>query len=114
MSDPIAIVGMSCRFPGAPDVDAYWRNILAKVDAVSDPPPEAWDTDVYYDPTFEDTDKTYCKRGGYLDAPIGSAATRARIVSTQGKAWSGAPRPRATRARPASGSSVKRGLPSSR
>ncbi|HTE59388.1 MAG TPA: beta-ketoacyl synthase N-terminal-like domain-containing protein [Solirubrobacteraceae bacterium] len=70
MSEPIAIVGMSCRFPGAPDVDAYWRNILAKVDAVSDPPPEAWDTDVYYDPSFEDTDKTYCKRGGYLGSLV--------------------------------------------
>ena len=29
----IAIVGLSCLFPGAPDVDAYWRNILGKVDA---------------------------------------------------------------------------------
>ena len=64
--EPIAIVGMSCLFPGARDVDAYWANILAKVDAVSDPPPEAWDTDVYYDPSFKDDDKTYCRRGGYL------------------------------------------------
>ncbi len=59
---------MSCLFPGAPDVDAYWQNILGKVDAVTDPPPEAWDTDVYYDPDFGDTDKVYCKRGGYLGA----------------------------------------------
>ena len=34
----VAIIGMSCLFPGAPDVDAYWRNILGKVDAISDPP----------------------------------------------------------------------------
>jgi acyl transferase domain-containing protein/phosphopantetheinyl transferase len=67
----VAITGMSCLFPGAPDVDAYWRNILGKVDAVSDPPPEAWDPDVYYDPEFENRDATYCKRGGYL----GSLAT---------------------------------------
>jgi acyl transferase domain-containing protein/phosphopantetheinyl transferase len=71
VSEPIAIVGMSCLFPGAPDVDSFWANILGKVDAVSDPPPEAWDPDVYYDPSFEDTDKTYCRRGGYL----GSLAT---------------------------------------
>jgi acyl transferase domain-containing protein/phosphopantetheinyl transferase len=57
---------MACLFPGAPDVDAYWRNILGKLDATSDPPPEAWDPDVYYDPDFADTDRTYCKRGGYL------------------------------------------------
>jgi acyl transferase domain-containing protein/phosphopantetheinyl transferase len=62
----VAIVGMACLYPGAPDVDAYWRNILGKVDATSDPPPEAWDTDVYYDPDFTDKDRTYCKRGGYL------------------------------------------------
>ena len=62
----VAIIGMACLFPGAPDLDAYWRNILAKVDATSDPPPEAWDPDVYYDPEFTDVDRTYCKRGGYL------------------------------------------------
>ena len=38
----VAIIGMSCLFPGAPDVDAYWRNILGKVDSITDPPPEAW------------------------------------------------------------------------
>ncbi len=64
----IAIVGMACLFPGARDVDSYWRNILGKVDATSDPPPESWDPDVYYDPDFTDTDRTYCKRGGYLGA----------------------------------------------
>src|SRR5437016_4122340 len=64
----VAIVGMSCLFPGAPNVDAYWRNILGKVDSITDPPPEAWELDVYYDPEFADTDRTYCKRGGYLGA----------------------------------------------
>jgi acyl transferase domain-containing protein/phosphopantetheinyl transferase len=64
--DGVAIIGMSCLFPGAPNVDAYWRNILEKVDAVTDPPAEAWDVDAYYDPSFADTDKVYVKRGGYL------------------------------------------------
>jgi len=33
----VAIVGMGCLFPGAPDLDTYWDNILAKVNAaVSD------------------------------------------------------------------------------
>jgi len=67
MSDePVAIVGMACMYPGAPDVDAYWRNILNKVDAVSEPPDGAWDPAAYHDPTFADEDKTYCKHGGYL------------------------------------------------
>ena len=71
--DGVAIVGMSCLFPGAPDLDAYWRNILAGVDATSDPPSDVWDTDSYYDPSFEDTDKTYCKRGGYLGSLVSFA-----------------------------------------
>jgi acyl transferase domain-containing protein/phosphopantetheinyl transferase len=67
-TEGVAITGMACLFPGACDVDAYWRNILGKVDATSDPPPEAWDPDIYYDPEFKDVDRTYCKRGGYLGA----------------------------------------------
>lgn len=66
----IAIIGMACLFPGAPNLDAYWRNILNKVDAITEPPPEAWDTDVYYDPSFSDTDKVYCKQGGYLGSLV--------------------------------------------
>ena len=35
-NDPIAVVGMACRFPGAPDLDAFWRLLDAGVDAVSE------------------------------------------------------------------------------
>jgi acyl transferase domain-containing protein len=69
-TEGIAIIGMSCLFPGAPNVDAYWRNILGKVDSVTDAPPEAWDTEVYYDPDGLDTDRVYCKRGGYLGSLV--------------------------------------------
>ncbi|MFT7836857.1 beta-ketoacyl synthase N-terminal-like domain-containing protein [Saccharothrix sp. BKS2] len=31
----IAVIGMAGRFPGAPDVDALWRNVLAGVDSVT-------------------------------------------------------------------------------
>ncbi|MCA9937179.1 MAG: polyketide synthase dehydratase domain-containing protein [Anaerolineales bacterium] len=60
----IAIIGMACLFPGAPDVETYWNNIIHKVDAITDPPPEAWDPDLYYDP--EDKERLYCKKGGFL------------------------------------------------
>jgi len=65
----IAIIGMSCLFPGAPSLEAFWRNIVQKVDATSDPPPEAWDVDVFYDPESKANDRVYCKRGGFI-API--------------------------------------------
>ncbi len=62
----IAIVGMACVFAGAPDLDTYWRNILSKVDAVSDPPAGEWDPKLFYDPQSQTNDRVYCKRGGYI------------------------------------------------
>jgi acyl transferase domain-containing protein/phosphopantetheinyl transferase len=62
----IAIVGMSCLFPGAPDLDTYWQNIVSKVDATTDPPADAWDPDLYYHPDSKSNDRVYCKRGGYI------------------------------------------------
>ena len=69
-ADGVAIIGLACLFPGAPDVDAYWRNILNRFDAISEPPPEAWDTAVYYAPGVVDTDRVYCQRGGYLGSLV--------------------------------------------
>ncbi|HSM79676.1 MAG TPA: polyketide synthase, partial [Bryobacteraceae bacterium] len=63
----IAIIGMACVFPGAKNLESYWNNILRKVDAVSDPPPD-WEADYYFDPASQTNDRTYCKRGGYLGA----------------------------------------------
>ena len=64
--DEIAIVGMSCIFPGAPDLQTYWQNIVNKIDCVTEPPPEAWDKDLYYEPDSKENDRVYCKKGGYL------------------------------------------------
>ena len=61
----VAIIGMSCIFPGAPDTKAYWRNIVGKVDSVSEPPDD-WGADIFYAPESNDSDRIYCKRGGYL------------------------------------------------
>jgi hypothetical protein len=62
----IAIIGMACLFPGAPDLDTYWHNIMSKVDAITDPPPEAWDAETFYDPESTANDRVYCKRGGFI------------------------------------------------
>ncbi len=63
----IAIVGMACIFPKAPDLNSYWHNILSKTDAVGDVPPGRWDSKTYYSEGAADINKVYCKRGGYLD-----------------------------------------------
>ncbi|KVP35347.1 hybrid non-ribosomal peptide synthetase/type I polyketide synthase [Burkholderia ubonensis] len=66
--EPIAIVGMSCRFPGAAhDLDAYWQLLNDGVDAISEVPRERWDIDAYYDPDPEAPGRMYCRFGGFLD-----------------------------------------------
>lgn len=63
----IAIVGMAALMPGAPDIDAYWRNLVDGVDAITDVPPHRWD-DEFYDPDNADRpDRLYCRRGGFVD-----------------------------------------------
>jgi acyl transferase domain-containing protein/phosphopantetheinyl transferase len=61
----IAIIGMSCMFPEARDMRAYWHNILNKVYAVGEPP-DSWGADRYYDPSSNASDKIYTKAGGFL------------------------------------------------
>jgi acyl transferase domain-containing protein len=63
--DDVAIIGMACIFPGAPDAETFWENILNKVCSISDPP-EDWQADIYFDPDSHANDRIYCKAGGYL------------------------------------------------
>jgi acyl transferase domain-containing protein/phosphopantetheinyl transferase len=61
----IAIVGMSCLFAKAPDLRAYWENILAGVDAIGEPPEGSWTRRVL-DPASRENDRLYTVRGGYV------------------------------------------------
>lgn len=66
-NEPIAIVGMSCRFPGgSSDPESYWRLLCDGVDAVSEVPPGRWNTDAVYDPDPEALGKTYTRFGAFL------------------------------------------------
>ncbi|HEY3465812.1 MAG TPA: polyketide synthase, partial [Amycolatopsis sp.] len=62
----VAIVGMSVLLPGAPDLDTYWRNLVGGVDAITDVPPEKWDS-AHYAPDERRADRVYCRRGGFVD-----------------------------------------------
>ncbi|WP_115538016.1 type I polyketide synthase, partial [Frankia canadensis] len=66
---PIAVVGMSALFPGAGDLDTYWRNIVGGVDAVREVSPGRFDVDDYFPPAVADgaADAFYCRRGGFVD-----------------------------------------------
>ena len=63
--DGIAIVGMACRFPGAPDITAFWRQLATGRDAVTDGRQDdgSW-TGVAGDPAIEDD---MLRRGGFVE-----------------------------------------------
>jgi acyl transferase domain-containing protein/NAD(P)H-dependent flavin oxidoreductase YrpB (nitropropane dioxygenase family) len=63
----VAIIGMACLLPKAPDLGSYWENILAKVDAITEVPRDRWDWTRYFDPDPAARDKVYSKWGGFLD-----------------------------------------------
>jgi acyl transferase domain-containing protein/acyl carrier protein len=65
--EPVAIIGMACRFPGAPDAAAYWRLLDKGEDAVTETPPSRWRIEDYYDPGLETPGKMSTRWGGYLD-----------------------------------------------
>ncbi|WP_439596799.1 MupA/Atu3671 family FMN-dependent luciferase-like monooxygenase [Falsiroseomonas sp.] len=65
---PIAIIGMACRFPGAPDVDAYWSRIAQGRSALAPPPPGRG---------------TALPRGGFLDDVEGFDAARFGIAPAE-------------------------------
>nr|AAY32965.1 DszB [Sorangium cellulosum]CAI43933.1 DisB protein [Sorangium cellulosum] len=63
----IAIIGMSGRYPMAPDLDAFWANLKAGRDCVEEIPAERWDHRRYFDPEPGKEGKSYCAWGGFIE-----------------------------------------------
>lgn len=67
-SEPIAIIGIGCRFPGGADEpETFWRLMRDGVDATREIPRDRWDIDAFYNPDPETPGKMYVRRGGFLD-----------------------------------------------
>ena len=66
-TEPIAIVGLACRFPGGVDSpDSYWTLLAGGVDAITEVPRERWDIERFYDPDPDAAGKMYTRHGGFL------------------------------------------------
>ena len=63
----IAIVGMSGRYPGASNLDQYWKNLAQAKNSIREIPPSRWNVNAYYDPRPSQQGKIYCKWLGLLE-----------------------------------------------
>ena len=65
--EPLAIVGMACRFPGAENLRNFRRLLRSGRDAFSEVPADRWDADAFYDPDPEAPGKMMTRRGAFLE-----------------------------------------------
>lgn len=63
---PIAIIGMACRFAGAPDLESYWRLIRDGREGTTEVPPDRWPIDEFYDPEGG-PGKSVTRRGAFVE-----------------------------------------------
>jgi hypothetical protein len=65
-NEPVAIVGIGCRFPGADDAASFWQLLLSGADPLGDVPADRWDIDALYSPDPQARGKTLSRQGGYI------------------------------------------------
>ena len=69
--EPIAIVGMGCRFPGSADSpSAYWSLLHEGRSAITTVPTARWDHAPYFDASSTRTGTTYAQHAGFIKAPV--------------------------------------------
>jgi acyl transferase domain-containing protein len=89
--EPIAIIGMGCRFPGGADSpEAFWQILRDGTDAITDVPEDRWDMEAFYDSNPDIPGKIYTRKGGFLSQVdtfnpqfFGICATEAKSLDPQ-------------------------------
>ena len=77
-NEPIAVIGLAGRFPGAEDAAQLWANLLAGRSAIKPIPADRFDVESYYDSTIK-PGKTVSKWAALLDDPYAFDAARFKI-----------------------------------
>ncbi len=67
IAEPIAIVGMGCRFAGAATIADYWRLIHDGTDTTGEIPASRWDVDAFYDASGTTAGRMPTRWGGFID-----------------------------------------------
>src|SRR5215470_8833386 len=65
--DPVAIVGIGCRFPGARGPRQFWKLLRTGGDAITEVPGSRFDLERLYDPTPATPGKLSSRFGGFVD-----------------------------------------------
>lgn len=69
--EPIAIIGIGCRFPGgAQSPERFWELLKTGRDAIVDIPPDRWNVRRFYDPDASKPGKMYVRQGGFLQQRV--------------------------------------------
>ncbi|PYO39508.1 MAG: polyketide synthase of type I, partial [Gemmatimonadetes bacterium] len=63
----VAVIGVSGRYPQAPDLERFWENLSSGRDCTSEIPAERWRWQDHYDPEKGKAGKSYTKWGGFLE-----------------------------------------------
>ena len=67
-TEPVAIIGMACRFPGhVNNADEFWNLLCTGTDAITEIPKDRWNIDSFYDPDPDAAGKILTRWGGFLD-----------------------------------------------
>lgn len=63
-NEPIAVVGMSCIFPGAPSLESFWQNVVRGQDAIREAGEGEWHGEKYR--SKDGFGRIYCTKGGFI------------------------------------------------
>src|SRR5699024_6088349 len=75
--EPIAVVGMGCRFPGGCDTpERYWSFLLDNGIGVREVPEDRWSAEEYYDPTPGRSGKIYVRESNFLERDVAAFDAR--------------------------------------
>ena len=66
--EPLALVGIGCRFPGGVrDAASFWNLMASRKSGVTEVPPDRWDAERFYSPDPLSTERMVTKWGGFVD-----------------------------------------------